>query len=187
MDARTKEQIKAERNERARLRMAKHRETEAYQEWLIASRERRRLLKEKYRRAAGCMPRDVIKENARIRNESIAASKAIAKAEREARQKDKNGWCDAHIKRFYMLKKLKEDYARRYAEDPEKERARSRQVKADLKDTYIRQQLFSMGLSREQITPQIIELKREQLALRRLSREAEQAAVKQMENEYEAI
>lgn len=53
MDTRTKEQIKADRNERARLRMAKHRETAAYQEWLLASRERRRLLKEKYRRQAG--------------------------------------------------------------------------------------------------------------------------------------
>ena len=53
MEKRTKEQIKAERNERARLRMAEYRKTAAYQEWLLASRERRRLLKEKYRMQAG--------------------------------------------------------------------------------------------------------------------------------------
>ena len=187
MEKRTKEQIKAERNERARLRMAEYRKTAAYQEWLLASRELRKGLKAKYRRESGCVSLDEIKDRARKRKELIDASKAMARADKEARQKDENCWCDAHIKRFYRLKKLKEDYAKRYNEDPEKERARSRHAKADLKDAYIRQLLFSMGFAREQITPQVIELKREQLALRRLSREAEKAAVKQMENEYEAI
>lgn len=50
-------QTKEELNAKARVRMAAHRETQAYQDWLVASRELRRALKEKYRRQAGALPK----------------------------------------------------------------------------------------------------------------------------------
>lgn len=50
--------IRIARNERARLRMAEWRKTDDYRKWLVRSRERRRKLKEKYRRQAGVSPRE---------------------------------------------------------------------------------------------------------------------------------
>ena len=50
-------QTKEELNAKARVRMAAHRETQAFQDWLVASRELRRGLKEKYRRQAGALPK----------------------------------------------------------------------------------------------------------------------------------
>lgn len=48
-------QSKEELNAKARARQAAYRETQAYKDWLVASRELRRSLKEKYRRQAGVM------------------------------------------------------------------------------------------------------------------------------------
>ena len=99
MEKRTKEQIKAERNERARLRMAKHRETAAYQEWLIASRERRRLLKEKYRRKAG------VKTSAQWKSD--VESSRLEKQRQKDQLKMERNHPDAHVLEWIATSKKK--------------------------------------------------------------------------------
>jgi Fe2+ transport system protein FeoA len=183
MDTRTKEQIKADRNERARLRMAEYYKTQAYRDWYASSRDQRNARKERYRRAKGAEPIEQKKERARLAKEIEKAKKEF----KELKKKEIDGWADAHVKRFYEVQKNRAKYYAVKEKDPEKEARKKRIDRVELRDPYIKKQLLQMGIARELLTPEIIELKREQLALRRLSREAEQAAVKQMENEHETI
>lgn len=62
-----------ERKEKARIRMAAYRQTDAYKEWLQSSRELRRSLKEKYRREAGATPRSELAEQTATRAAAIEA------------------------------------------------------------------------------------------------------------------
>lgn len=107
MGAMTKEQLKAERNERSRLRMAKYIKTQAYQEYLIASRERRRLLKEKYRRKAGISPR-----GSKEKEKKLAAEEKKRIAEDMAMT-----WCECHVLLYYRREKARQKHKRKYAND----------------------------------------------------------------------
>jgi hypothetical protein len=107
-NTRTKEQKKADSNERARLRMATHRETQAYKEWLIASRERRRLLKEKYRRQVGVMPKT---NKTKTKADEVKARKAQALVIAYL-------WCEAHIVDYSRALKARNRHREKYANNP---------------------------------------------------------------------
>jgi hypothetical protein len=173
----TLDQKKARRNEASRVRVLAYRKTQAFKDWYVANRESRLKRREKYRRAAGIQPKgDKRKREQREAEKRRALKKAM-----------EDYWCEAHVIRYLSVLKARAKSAKRYISNPEKERARSRRAKAELRPAYIRQQLFSMGFEAHQITPEIIELKREQLSLRRLSRETEKAASEQMKEANETI
>lgn len=72
----TMAQTKEELNRKARERAAAWRQTPAYQEWLIRSRERRSALKTKYRRQAGAKPREQVALEADERRRQVQAMKS---------------------------------------------------------------------------------------------------------------
>lgn len=69
-------QSKEELNRKARERMAARRKTPEYQAWLEESRERRKELKTKYRRAAGARPIEQVASDAAERRRQEQADKA---------------------------------------------------------------------------------------------------------------
>ena len=173
----TPEQYKARRNEESRVRMAAYYKTDAYKQYLINSRERRRLYKESRRRRAGIQPKGT----------ATRKMEEAAQAKRDAKNKEEALWSESHVKRYTKIMRNRRKAMERWENNREEEKARARKAIADMKPAYIRQQLKSMGINRNQITPELMEMKREQLSMRRLSREADIAASKQLKEEYEAI
>ena len=171
-------QSKAILNRKARERMAAHRQTPEYQEWLQRSRELRRQLKAKYRRQAGCKTRDPEERAARL-------------AQQQARREQRAMLAalhDAHVKRFRAVMKARAKAARRYASAPDGERERSAARKRSLPDSYVRELLRGMGIPAEAITPHLIELKREVKLFRHLSRQIHAEILNQAkESSYEGI
>lgn len=73
-----------ERNAKAKARMAAYRQTPEYQAWLTESRERRKALKAKYRRAAGAKTRDQMAADAAARQHQVQlvqAERQVARAQ----------------------------------------------------------------------------------------------------------
>lgn len=172
-------QPKDELNRKARERMAAYRQTPEYREWLHQSRELRRSLKEKYRRQAGAKPRDVMREAAEAKRELAAARKALREAVSSRH--------DAHVRRFNSVMANRKAYASRYAIDAQAERERSAMRKRALREGYVRQLLRGMGMTNDDITPEMIEMKREAMLFVRLAREIRKAIANHNEENHEAI
>ena len=170
-------QSKADLNRKARERMAAHRQTPEYQDWLQRSRELRRQLKAKYRRQAGCKTRDPEERAARL-------------AQQQARREQRAMLAalhDAHVKRFRAVIANRKAYANRYAIDAQSERERAAARKRALREGYVRQLLRSMGMANEEITPEMIDMKREATQFRRLAREIRRVIKNRNEENHEAI
>jgi len=172
-------QSKAELNRKARERMAVHRQTPEYREWLRRSREMRKQLKAKYRRDAGATPRDVIREAADAKRALAVARKALRDAV--------NALHDAHVDRYQKVMYSRRKAASRYALDPQAQRDRQAARKRAAPDSYVRQMLRSMGIANDEITPEMIEMKREAMLFRRLSRQIRKAIANHKEENHEAI
>lgn len=168
---------KDEINRKARERMAAYRQTPEYQDWYARSRELRRSLKEKYRRAAGVKPRDT---------QATARKRAKAEADRLLRE-EVRALHDAHVKRYRGVLQARAAYARRYARNPEGQCARVTAYKHALPDAYVALQIRLMGIDGAVITPALIELKREAMLFGRLSREAKRLISNQRKEEHEAV
>ena len=162
---------------KARERMAAYRKTPEYQDWLQRSRELRRGLKEKYRRQAGAKPRDA--QAAAEKREQEAAARRLRDGVR--------GLHDAHVKRFDFLRRERASFAKRYANDPQAERERSAARKLALREGYVRQLLRNMGITNDEIAPEMIELKREAMLFKRLARQIRKAIANHNEENHEAI
>ena len=162
-----------ELSRKARERMAAHRQTPKYREWLERSRELRRALKAKYRRQAGAKPRDP----------QAAAAKLELAQERRVLREALQLLHDAHVARYRRVMREREKSARQYAKDPGKQRSRSAARKLALPDSYVVEQLGYGGFPREAITEKVIELKREALQFRRLSRQVRAAISDQQEEQ----
>jgi len=159
--------------------MAARRQTPEYREWLLQSRELRRSLKEKYRRQAGCKPRDVYRLAASAKRELALARKALREALASSH--------DAHVRRYRAIVASRNAYASRYASDAQSERERSAARKRALPDSYVRQLLRNMGMTNDEITPEMIEMQREATLFRRLAREIRKAIANHNEENHEAI
>ena len=149
-------QSKEERNKKAVERMAEYRKTEAYQRWLIESRERRKALKEKYRRERGCKPRTEIADQKKQR----AAEKD---RQQEERRRFKAQFIGPPRPRAVMSDA---EYSRwRYRNDcgEYQKKKRSRQIYG-VADCYVAQRL---GLPVKHIPEGLISLKREQILFAR--------------------
>lgn len=174
-------QSKAELNRKARERMAAHRQTPEYREWLQRSREMRKQLKAKYRRDAGATPRpDGYHEQAVAKRAKAADQRAVREALASLH--------DAHVKRYACVMRNREKYAKRWLADPVSERARSARRKQALPDSYVAEQLLAGGFPADAIDAHVLELKREVIQFRRLSRAVRKAISQQTkEQEHEAI
>lgn len=143
-----------------KCRSAEFRKSPQYRDLMDRTRESRKARKEKYRREAGAVPRDVIH------------AKAVEKKISEAKQKElKKQFEDFFVgppKPHSFLSKANY-YRWRYQNDDEfreKEKIRSKTKKAACPDFYIRQQLGGIECSKK-----LIEAKRLQLQIKRFIKE----------------
>jgi len=77
---------------------------------------------------------------------------------------------DAHVKKYHQAIKWRARYAKRYATNRASEISRQSKRKAALPDSYVIQNLKSMGFQPGQVTPSLVALKREAMQYRRLSK-----------------
>lgn len=94
---------------------------------------------------------------------------------------------DAHVKQFKERERNRARMASLYQLNPGKQRARQRERKQALVDSYVVQNLVASGIPRVEISPYMIELKREQMQLRRLALELKQSAAKTRKEHYETV
>ena len=80
-------------------------------------------------------------------------------------------------KKWYSLNRLDEleRAAKYYAENPEVTRRCKKKAVLNLSERYIKEALIHTGFHKDQITPDLIEMKREQLQFHRLNKEFQRA------------
>ena len=83
---------------------------------------------------------------------------------------------DAHVKRYAGCLLARQKSKARYDANPQSQRERRRKAQQALVRSYVVYNLTVMGIPRDCITEEIVELKREQITLRRFSRELKRAA-----------
>lgn len=88
--------------------MAAYMKTEAYKQYLIDSREKRRKRKESYRRRDGIPPSGTVTK----------AMKEAANSRRDAKKKDEQMWCDAHVNRYHKVIRARNKSKSKYETDP---------------------------------------------------------------------
>ena len=150
-------QSKEERNKKAVECMAEYRKTEAYQRWLIESRERRKALKEKYRRERGCKPRT-----------EIADQKKQRAAEKDRQQEERRMFRAQFVGPPRPKAILNDaEYQRwRYRRDGGKyqKMKRGKHI-SQCSESYVAQQL---GVRVGDVPKEIVDLKREQILFSRV-------------------
>lgn len=77
--------------------------------------------------------------------------------------------------------------AKKYKDNPQKQRERQSTRKKALPDSYVIQNLKAMGIDREFATPKMIALKREAMMFRRLSLQAKTKLKNYWKEDHEAI
>lgn len=175
----TPEQQRQYRKRKAEL---ENRTVRAYKKRNISAtsvQEWRREYKRVIRLESGCKPR----------SEKIAESE-LKTAKKEAVKLEKmqlKSLHDAHVMQYFRVMKARQRAATKYKTQPEKEKQRSRKYKSRLPDAYVVQALVLQGVSKEKISPRIVDLKREQMTWRRLSLQLKQAVHKHHKEIYEAI
>lgn len=150
-------QSKEERNKKAVERMAEYRKTEAYQRWLIESRERRKALKEKYRRERGCKPRT-----------EIADQKKQRAAEKDRQQEERRRFKAQFIgpPRPSAGMSAAEYQRWRYRNDcGEYQKKKKARHVCKCSDSYVAQQI---GMPVECVPEEVISFKREQILFSRV-------------------
>lgn len=167
----TREQINAE----ARERMAEYRKTPEFRVWFEQSRELRRALKEKYRRAAGARPRQEIADEAAKRRAQAAQRMAMRSIH------------DAHVKKYWRVIKSRSKVKEWYAVNADKKRAYVIDRRDALTDAYVVQNLKSMGIEPNQITENLVSLKREAMQFRRLVKKAKTAISNHLKESHETV
>lgn len=149
-------QSKEERNRKARERMAEFRKTEAYRQWLIESRDRRRQLKEKYRRQSGVPTvADIAerKKKKQLRCEERKAARQKFKSQFIGPPKPGTAMSDAEYAKW------------RYKNDGGAYQKAKREMHiACVSDSYVAQQL---GMPLRAVPDDLLNLKREQILFRR--------------------
>lgn len=126
---------RAERNEKARLRAAQWRKSPQYQDWLEKSREKRKQLKEKYRRQQGCEPQQ-------LRSARKAEKELQRRLEMQSKEEARIALEAAFVgPRIPEEHRARIEYAARYSADEAfraKERARTVRRKKALPDWYVK-------------------------------------------------
>lgn len=173
----TPEQVK----QKARERAAAWRRTDEYKRWREESREVRKAYKAKYRRLAG-VPTLSEKRWAKKQKE-------LAKADSHIRLRESlvAALHCAHVKKYFSALKAREVFKQQYMKHHDKQIERVSKYKSNLPDAYIVQNLKSMGLATEQITPDLIAIKREAMQFRRLSSQAKTVLSTYWKENHEAI
>lgn len=136
-------------------------------------------LKRKCRRQKGARLRADMSVKAHARREAAA----IRKSQRDAMA----ALHDAHVKRYAYVVSCRFKYANRYNDDPQAERERSAKRKQALPDSYVIQNLKSMGIPAESVTPVLIALKREAMQYRRMSHTIKTTVKNHLKEDHEAI
>lgn len=129
-----------------------------------------------------------IKAGAKSRPEIAAAAQAKREAEAKVRlQKQKDAKHDAHVRRYMCVLSSRARSAKRYSANPIAERERIARHKQKLPDSYVIQNLKAAGISREVITPSLMELKREAMQYERLARHIKSAIKNHWKEEHETV
>lgn len=136
-------------------------------EW---KREYKRML----RRKAGARLRSEMKKNADEKRKS-------------ADEKRAKRLHDSHVKRYHAVIYSREKYKKMYETNPEKERERQAKRKKALPDSYVIQNIVSMGISVNVVTPELIELKREAIQFKRMSKTIRKTVNDQLKEINETI
>lgn len=135
-------------------------------------------LKRKYRRQKGARLRSDMAANAQAKREAAAIRKS---------QRESMALHDAHVKRYVRVLTDRAKYSKRYETNPQAERERTSRRKQALPDSYVIQQLKSMGIDREVVTSALIELKREAMQYRRMSRSIKTTVKNHLKEDHETI
>lgn len=163
--------------------MALWRQTPEYRIWLEKSRENRIRLKAKYRREKGVATREEKAAASKQRRLAMAKADAHVKLYRSLAE----ALHQAHVVRYHLALRDRAKYQRRWQTDPKRERDRVRKYKAALPDAYVISNIKAMGISPEQITPDLVALKREAMSFRRLSLQAKTILTNHNKETHESL
>jgi hypothetical protein len=162
-------------------------QSEDYRQWYGQSRDSRVARKEKYRREAGATPRFEIARVAEERK-ALAEQRSTERANQRSTERAKkaalNDW---HVKRYLYVMQYRRNSAKWYEQNSEIKGNYQKNRKLALPDSYVAQNLKSMGLLPEQITERFIALKREAMQFRRLSLQAKTAISNHYKENHEAL
>lgn len=147
----------------------------------------RREYKRLQRREAGARLRAEIAAQAQAKREAELATREKHDSHVKALRELQASLHDAHVHRYSYVLRDRQKYANRYKENPHAERDRSSRRKQKLPDSYVIQNLKSMGIPRDAVTPELIGLKREHMEYRRLSRDIKSTVKNHLKEQNETI